>query len=79
MKKEVNKHIGNINRLKIQNSEKHELIIKLEENTSTITGELETPKWSICAKPPRHLPQVSNPNQSYSKIMHMEEVKTIVE
>ena len=44
MKKEVNKHIGNINRLKIQNREKHELIIKLKENISTIKGEVETSK-----------------------------------
>ena len=43
----MNEHIGNVNRLKIQNSEKHELIIKLEENIYTITDKLETSKENI--------------------------------
>ena len=40
----MNEHIGNVNRLKIQNSEQHELIIKLELNIYTITDKLETSK-----------------------------------
>ena len=40
----MNKHKSNVKRFKEQNSDKHELIIKLEVKISTIMGELEISK-----------------------------------